>query len=509
MLAQNRDEVVDTSYFSEIFHAEEGRYNWVYEEMWTYYRKKFPSWSITDIQRHWSQSRVQLLEAHCSEQSEITKQGEQLGLTTVRFGLRHGDLSTFGGRCKLCDLLWIVRPDIWVAPKCSPWCKWNRLNAQKSLQLAKRIEADCQDENVHLLLCDALFRTQDWRGNRFHFHIEQPQGSELVRQKEMDNIVRHTMRVICDTCSAGALRHPNSQNFIRKRIQIWTTSKILWRKLERCQCVGCHHHDQIAGSCVVKGFGRIPLSKCTELYTAVFGRRIGRAIQCSSQIQEQVLGYRSVFALAAEVESDAPEPKRRRLAGKFHPEHLYIDQPSEEASAPSSAGSSVPADTSSSLDQKHQIQQILDMAEKSAPRVGKSLIREGPMFNAVQALYPDKEIRVLDVSRGINCMRTLSEGPRFKTLPPHTQQRIRKIHQNLGHPDIRVLQMALRRNGWSEEEVKASGDFVCPACVEQQLPKVARPSKLKVPADFNDHLTCLKEKCMVSTTLWTLPQISM
>lgn len=221
----------------------------------------------------------------------------------------------------------------------------------------------------------------------------------------------------------------------------------------------------------------------------MFGRRIGRAIQCSSQIQEQVLGYRSVFALAAEVESDAPEPKRRRLAGKFHPEHLYIDQPSEEASAPSSAGSSVPADTSSSPDQKHQIQQILDMAEKSAPRVGKSLIREGPMFNAVQALYPDKEIRVLDVSRGINRMRTLSEGPRFKTLPPHTRQQIRKIYQNLGHPDVRVLQMALRRKGWSEEEVKASGDFVCPACVEQQLPKVARPSKLKVPADFNDHLT--------------------
>ena len=49
--------------------------------------------------------------------------------------------------------------------------------------------------------------------------------------------------------------------------------------------------------------------------------------------------------------------------------------------------------------------------------------------------------------------------------------------------------MALRRNGWSEEHVKASGDFVCPACMEHQLPKVARPGNLKVPADFNDHIS--------------------
>jgi hypothetical protein len=49
--------------------------------------------------------------------------------------------------------------------------------------------------------------------------------------------------------------------------------------------------------------------------------------------------------------------------------------------------------------------------------------------------------------------------------------------------------MALRRHGWTEADVKGSADFVCPTCVEQQQPKVARPGKLKAPTDFNDHIS--------------------
>jgi hypothetical protein len=49
--------------------------------------------------------------------------------------------------------------------------------------------------------------------------------------------------------------------------------------------------------------------------------------------------------------------------------------------------------------------------------------------------------------------------------------------------------MALRRHGWTEEDVKGSADFVCPTCVEQQQPKVARPGKLRAPTDLNAHIS--------------------
>ena len=80
----------------------------------------------------------------------------------------------------------------------------------------------------------------------------------------------------------------------------------------------------------------------------------------------------------------------------------------------------------------------------------------------------------------------ITHGPKFTQLDIHTQNQIRKIHQNLGHPDHRVLQLALRRYGWNEKDVSAVTDFSCPVCHEHQLPKAARPGKLSDPRDFND-----------------------
>ena len=78
--------------------------------------------------------------------------------------------------------------------------------------------------------------------------------------------------------------------------------------------------------------------------------------------------------------------------------------------------------------------------------------------------------------------QSISHGTLFKQLPNSHSNQIRKIHQNLGHPDMRILQVALRRNGWSEQDIRGCADFVCPTCYEQQQPKLARPGKLKAPA---------------------------
>jgi len=326
---------------------------------------------------------------------------------------------------------------------------------------------------------------------------------------------------------------------------------------------------------------------------------------CSCRVQEKAHGTNAVLTTTTtSLSAEDPEPKRRRLAGKCHPEHLYIDPAGSYEASSSQRPSNAPMSTPFKSDMMSQVREILQMAEKCTPRVGKVVLQDGPVFDKIQEMYPDKEVKAIDVCRGINRMRTcsiggrgfaplrrmlgkrrsdlevftdegweeweklshrqqirasipaklmmtvfasnkrsaqestempdakeprvesestdprpesnqepdrsesqppdsdttvqtsvtssnqsISHGPLFQQLPTYTQNQIRKIHQNLGHPDTRILQMALRRNGWSESEIRGCADFVCPTCHEQQQPKLARPGKLKVPMDFNDHIS--------------------
>ena len=110
----------------------------------------------------------------------------------------------------------------------------------------------------------------------------------------METSVENTFKEVCDMCTAGHLQHPNSFGFLKKRTQILTTSELVWRTVQRSQCVGEHHHDQVAGSCKPFGHDRMPVTKFSELYTAVFGNCIGRAIVCSCRIDEKVFGQRII-----------------------------------------------------------------------------------------------------------------------------------------------------------------------------------------------------------------------
>lgn len=611
------DLVIDHAYFSQLKHEGVERSNWVYEEMWNYFFQKHSHMNSTAIQSHWKKSYCDVLEVYCSDTSQLTHQGELLGMSTRRFGLGQGDLSTFGGRCKLYDALWILRPrHIWLSPRCGPWSAWNRLNSQKSLKLAQQISSDRKSENVHLLLCTAMFQLQDWRGDSFHAHLEQPSGSEMLAQSELEYVVIHAFRAVCDMCTAGNLRHPNSRELLRKRTQVWTTSRIMYHMLLQFQCPGSHPHDAIAGSCRPTGSKRMSLTKYTELYTAMFGRRLCKAIQCSIQVRERNGNLSSEHDdIANPAVHDEPLPKRRRLWGKFQPERLFEPIPSD-------GDSSAMPSSHTGDDPLRPIRQLLQMAEQCAPRVGKSVLQEGPLFEGVQQLYPDKQLVAVEVCRGINRLRVCpigqkgtapyrrvfgkrrsdlqpfvddqwehweqlshrqqiragipsrllvsafatnkrvgesvaevmpkrgrnhekgiegvdngpignqqnnpekaeldaipqpesqlqredplslketsqpeslqksielkTHGSKFLALPSDRQGQIKKIHQNLGHPDNRTLQIALKNQGWSDTEVKACTDCVCPVCFEKQRPKIARPGRLRSPKDFNDHVS--------------------
>ena len=184
-----------------------------------------------------------LLEVYCSSESQLTKQCIRQGMKAKRFGLREGDLGTFEGRCKLYHCLFQIRPrNIWLSPKCKAWCKWAQFNMMRSMSTAEKIVDARERDEVHLLLCDAIFRHQCRMGAHFHTHLEQPTGSEMLLQDPLQNIVDHTYHSRCDQCIAGNLRHPVNNLPIQKSTQILTTSMILGRYLDSLRCSHDHTH---------------------------------------------------------------------------------------------------------------------------------------------------------------------------------------------------------------------------------------------------------------------------
>ena len=135
--------------------------------------------SIEGLRQHWKQSQRDLLEVHCASDSQLTAQSVQAGVSAKRF-CRDGDLATFHGRCQLYGVLWMFRPrHVWCSHRCEPWSSWNRLNRQKSIALADKITHDRISEKVHLLLCDATFRLQNWRVMTFIFSWNNHKGLNL------------------------------------------------------------------------------------------------------------------------------------------------------------------------------------------------------------------------------------------------------------------------------------------------------------------------------------------
>ena len=69
-----------------------------------------------------------------------------------------------------------------------------------------------EDDLVHLLLCSAIFELQTERGPSFHFHLEQPVGSDMLYEEPLQIILDHTLMIArCDMCVAGRLTHPESK----------------------------------------------------------------------------------------------------------------------------------------------------------------------------------------------------------------------------------------------------------------------------------------------------------
>ena len=374
--------------------------NWIYDEMTQYMKSRKQSHNTV-------RSHIDVLEVYCSANSQLTHQNIQLGRRAIRFGLKEGDLSYYEGRCKLYDIIMKFNPrDIWMSPKCKAWCKWNQFNAARSLSGAERVMTARQADSVHLLLCEALFRFQVSQGPQFHAHLEQPIGSDMLYQPELQVMLDNTLRTRCDQCAAGLLRHPTSGNLIQKGTQVLTTSTIMAHYLGSFRCSHDHQHSQVAGSFKDKQGRHKPLSEYTELYTANFGRKLARAMQASKHTQEPSVASASVVCHSRTIDdvdepSDENEPKRRRVTGKrFPPPGFPVVPPT----ATESDSSEQPGhDVSSSLDLIFP--EILKKALQVAPRVGRLILESGELFQEIERACPEHRIRVVEICKGTDRFR--------------------------------------------------------------------------------------------------------
>ena len=75
-------------------------------------------------------------------------------------------------------------------------------------ELAQKVIDARLDEEVHLMLCAAVFDFQSWR--KAHTHLEQPAGSEMLYQPELQHLYANMLCSRCDQCVAGLLTHPET-----------------------------------------------------------------------------------------------------------------------------------------------------------------------------------------------------------------------------------------------------------------------------------------------------------
>lgn len=198
-------------------------------------------------------------------------------------------------------------------------------------------------------------------------------------------------------CEAGRLQHPQTREHLKKRTQILTTSPIMARMIEQQQCQHDHTHRTIEGSCKHKGSQRLPLTQYTELCTSVFGRRLSRTILSSLSVRESRAPTQQVEVLVEDVAQailaaeELPEPKRRRLESKSIPEAMYASNPRLH----------------------HGCTEVLREVESLAPRVGKIIIRDGHVFDKIQALFPQVKLHAIEACKGVDrLVRHLKAPPR-------------------------------------------------------------------------------------------------
>ena len=192
--------------------------------------------------------RIDLLDVYASPHSRLTEEVNKRGGVAKRFTFADGDLRTTEGQIMLFRKIFLWKPrHIWLAPECRPWSPWNRLSHMESFCRIRENEETSKDQ---MNMCALIYKVQLDRFD--HFHLENPEPSSVWHQEEMHEICCCTKPAVFDQCQLG-LRHPLSQEPMRKRTRVQTSSEEMFHSLDSHLCKLDHFHAPVAGSCKVQG----------------------------------------------------------------------------------------------------------------------------------------------------------------------------------------------------------------------------------------------------------------
>ena len=168
----------------------------------------------------------------------MVQQVNAKGGHAIQFTRLGGDLSTKEGVQNLWTWVMMYEPNhIWVAPECRLWGRFSRYKG-RGHTLFDRVSKEREGDRCRLKLCNDLCMHQV--GTNKHFHLEQPQGSELMEQREMMDTKLGTLKATFGMCQVGRLKRPQSESYLQKRTQVSTTSRRLFETLYTQMCPKNH-----------------------------------------------------------------------------------------------------------------------------------------------------------------------------------------------------------------------------------------------------------------------------
>ena len=358
-----------------------------------------------------------LLEIYCEEHSQITEQACKLGLKARRFTFSDGDLSTPEGQAALWKVLEEERPrEVWMAPECKYWGNFSRRNMGRSKSTEQMISEGRKKQRVHLKLCNDVYWYQMDCGGQFH--LEQPQGSELIYQPEVYDIYCGTLCTVFDMCEVGKLLAPHvmrrvsGNNFLRKRTHVYTSSKIFHDAFDHRLCPGHHKHAPIAGK--IYHLGRwISLSEYAARYTSGFGRNVARYVSC--RFDEKPLVLDELHVCDVDEAFVAGVVKRKRVSAAAVPESL--EEPvSAEVKRPRYHCKQTPAGDHGCAAGEYW-DGIFKKIETMVPRVGKRVLDDDGVLAQIQKGAPNLKVQRVEACRGTERLRLPGADADPETIP--------------------------------------------------------------------------------------------
>ena len=350
-----------------------------------------------------STKRTDVFEVFCGNESQLTKQSQQLGFRADRFSRQQGDLQTTEGRHLLFQRISHQNPkNIWFSPSCGPWSGFACLNGSRSLDAWDALQQTRMLSVEQIALGVVLLRHQRSGGN--HFHWEQPRGSLMFKLPYLQEALHYLLAVDVDLCVAGELKDPTNGKLIKKTLTILSTSRRMINALTGLRCHHQHEHQTIKGQIQVNGVN-MNRSTFTENYPRKFARRLAIIMGKVQFPREEPYRNEMWSILAAEEHPEAPVSKRPR---RERYTSLKLSRSREVSQLlwgkrQKCVGKTTPIDTN------QQWQEIFNKVHQVIPRVGKMVIQEQSIISAIQSLMTDKKVETIVACRGAS--RTLAPPP--------------------------------------------------------------------------------------------------